>query len=432
MRNHRKRLCLDIAPLLVEPSSSEPIPISIVTPTQPLAPHRVQKDFENTSPTIHFQDKKNRPTTLFDNQYTLRSIAPITPGAHARVEEETLISPGGNSSIQLVGKHGTTPVKKEIKMFQLITSNVESGKKALLQPVFSEVYPYKHSLHLPLMPGGNLKKQQEYLYNKLQDPNQQAIVLAWFYKQIISLLETLNHLHTATFTIEMYQYKGVVHGDIKPDNILINSEGDLILADLGCAYPLSEPAKQFGSLRYSAPEIFANEYFTKKAIKGIEKSDVWSLGITLYYLINEKLPYFYEIESKKTFFKKNIPDYFFSQKNTNLFFQSDLDGHFYRKNWGERYASSTIAKQANEAMTRLNSITLSKLFTLNTLYDLCLVMLLPIEQRPSAAQLLGKIVKFSLPYCSSYTYNKFITDLLAQSSFNQSSKDSASPSIPLL
>src|SRR5690348_1746435 len=113
-----KKKKLNLTPLKIYNaplSNKRPIKTPPPSPTKPLSPRRVQKDFKNTNPSIRFMDKKDRPTTLFDNQYTLRSVAAITPGAHAHVEHEKLISPTGTSSMPLVVKQGTTPVDTEIK-----------------------------------------------------------------------------------------------------------------------------------------------------------------------------------------------------------------------------------------------------------------------------------------------------------------------------
>jgi serine/threonine protein kinase len=112
-------------------------------------------------------------------------------------------------------------------------------------------------------------------------------------KQLFLLLEALYHLHTETFIFENQRFKGIVHADIKLSNILIDELGNLVLADFDCAYLASEPAHQFGSLRYVAPELFANMDFTKIPILNVDKSDIWSLGMTLYRLLNNKFPIFF-------------------------------------------------------------------------------------------------------------------------------------------
>lgn len=421
MRDKKKlRLKLDIAKIELPKSTTQ----SVISPSKELELCRVKKDFETPVSSIRFTNK-----TTLSNHYVLIPQEPITPGAHASVQQEQLVSPGGSSSMNLVRKYGSTPVLSEIEIYQLIFSNKESSKKSILQPIFNTALnSFEYDLHLPFMPGGNLKKQQNFIWNSLNSLKKEDIVLAWFHKQIISLLETLEHLHSAEFTDGTHKYKGVVHGDIKLDNILITDKGDLVFADLDCAYPITEPAKKFGSLPYIAPELFANENFQEKPIKDIEKSDIWSLGISLYYLIKNKAPSFEksnpanDISISRFFSKKNHYDYP-TKNNKHAFYQEGLEADLFRKNWGKHYSDYPLAKEAKNAMAQLNRhtgfLTSQRPFTLTQLYNLTLSMLLPISKRPSATQILNKIKKMSSPKPLNIFYDMFIADLLTQRSFNQ-------------
>lgn len=79
---------------------------------------------------------------------------------------------------------------------------------------------------------------------------------------------------------------GVVHRDLKPDNIMLHSEGHIVVLDFGLCYfidegeRLTDTMEQVGSRFYLAPELESG-----RANNVTTLTDVYSLGKTLYYMI---------------------------------------------------------------------------------------------------------------------------------------------------
>lgn len=79
----------------------------------------------------------------------------------------------------------------------------------------------------------------------------------------------------------------IVHGDLKPSNILLMCPGVVKLADFGLSKRLDVSdslSKPIGTLHYMAPEIFTNE-------KWSTPSDIWSLGCVMYFMAKKVKPF---------------------------------------------------------------------------------------------------------------------------------------------
>lgn len=126
-------------------------------------------------------------------------------------------------------------------------------------------------LVLPLLEGCSLAEQLD--RNRTLD----LPLLFWIARQAAEAIVAL-------------EAAGWMHGDIKPSNLMVAPTGHVTLIDLGFATPASLPARVvdrpvLGTLNYMAPELLYS------SAGGNVRSDVYSLGVTLFELLTGRLPF---------------------------------------------------------------------------------------------------------------------------------------------
>lgn len=89
------------------------------------------------------------------------------------------------------------------------------------------------------------------------------------------LAGTLDHLHR--------HRPPVVHGDVKPENLILADDGRLVLVDFGAAMRVGDDGERLGTPGFSAPEVLAGEALSPAA-------DVYSLAALVVYLLTGTVP----------------------------------------------------------------------------------------------------------------------------------------------
>ncbi|MBI3723892.1 protein kinase [bacterium] len=109
--------------------------------------------------------------------------------------------------------------------------------------------------------------------------------------------------------LEHARTRQIIHRDVKPENILVQEDGVAKLTDFGLAKSvlsagrsgLTRPGEGMGTLPYMPPEQIDN------ALEADHRSDVYSLGATLYHMLTGKKPFY--AKSNIDFFMKIMNDH---------------------------------------------------------------------------------------------------------------------------
>lgn len=101
--------------------------------------------------------------------------------------------------------------------------------------------------------------------------------------------------------LQAFHRMEMLHQDLRPENIMIDSEGTVKIIDFGAVHvaglaenaPPGAASDILGTVQYTAPEYFLGE-------AGTPRSDLFSLGVITYQMLTGRLPYGTQVASLRT------------------------------------------------------------------------------------------------------------------------------------
>ncbi len=218
----------------------------------------------------------------------------IGEGGMANVYEGIHITLGTKAAIKILN-----PILAKNEQFRQRFQNEAAFMASLDHPNITKVFDFEDD-------GTNFAIVMELLEGK--DLNEWVKVKGKYtfeaFKPIfIQILQSFQYAHN----------KGILHRDIKPSNIFIDNNGKVKILDFGIAKlfgtgnEMTQTGTQMGTPAYMSPEQV-------RADKSIDhRSDIYSLGVTLYFALAGRSPYDTEKESQFDIFNKivfdNLPEF---------------------------------------------------------------------------------------------------------------------------
>jgi tRNA A-37 threonylcarbamoyl transferase component Bud32 len=187
----------------------------------------------------------------------------------------------GSSSIVYLGKHvflEKTVAVKVLPLSKSVNTSLYSQEAKMLARVqhpniaslldFGIEKGYAYFV-MDYIPRGNLRKQ----YPRGTRPE---------------LAQVVNHVNQIASALEYLHKHEIIHRDVKPENLLLDNSGNVLLCDFGIAMALSDETTHPSNQIVGTPYYMAPEQFQGKAVKA---SDQYSLAILVWEWLTGCIPF---------------------------------------------------------------------------------------------------------------------------------------------
>ncbi|GAP71190.1 serine/threonine protein kinase [Candidatus Symbiothrix dinenymphae] len=209
--------------------------------------------------------------TIFADRYRLMRLLGRGGFSEVWLVEDTKLD-GAQAALKIyapgtgLDTDGTALFRQEFKL----VSNLNHTN--LLRPSHFDEYDNRPYLLMPFCEQGSAKK---FVGNITEEQ-------AWSFLHYVAA--GLEYLHS--------QEPPIIHQDIKPDNILLNSKGVFLITDFGISTKARSTLRRSvsdnagaGTLAYMGPERFGKDPLPIKA------GDIWALGASMFELLTGDVPF---------------------------------------------------------------------------------------------------------------------------------------------
>jgi serine/threonine protein kinase len=207
---------------------------------------------------------------------------------------EKLIGQGGMGAVYLARQ--ARPARNVA--VKVLLPNVRMGSKeyqAFLIRFRREADVIARLEHINIMPIYEYGEQEGFAYLVMPYLTGGSLRDLLAHRGSLSFFETATYLDQASSALAYAHAHGVIHRDIKPNNLLIHNDGRLVLADFGIARIMQETGKTVDST-LTSPSIFMGtpNYMAPEMAQGgsiDNRVDIYELGIVLFHMLSGRVPF---------------------------------------------------------------------------------------------------------------------------------------------
>ncbi|KAN0011962.1 hypothetical protein ACTFIU_000181 [Dictyostelium citrinum] len=285
---------MPIPTIVAQPQQQQIQPIKLVSQNQQIPTTQQTSQFlnitGNRSPSSSLGSRhRSKP------KETLRALKKRHKDGHKMVNEYVFVRKLGKGTFGKVklAYHHDTHHLYAIKIFNKIRLKKQTmgiGRTNAFDDVLKEIAIMKKMNHI------NVVK----LYEVINDPQEEYIYIVMEYIEGGSIMSTneasedlaRKYFRDIVFGLEYLHEQKVIHKDLKPENLLVNSDGVVKITDFGVSHIFDDDdfvRCSRGSPAFLAPELCRNDVDSQPISgKGV---DVWALGVSLYCLIFARTPF---------------------------------------------------------------------------------------------------------------------------------------------
>ena len=234
-----------------------------------------------------------------DPEPTAKGPAPSTGDTFGQYMIEEHIATGGMADVYKARMMGMEGFQKTVAIKRIISSLTDSDE--FVRMFIDEAKlaaQLSHNNIIQIFDLGKVDRSHYIAMEFIEGRDLRSILSECSERDVIMPISLALYITTLLASALDYAHKkrdfedrdlGLVHRDMSPQNVLISFEGDVKLCDFGIAKAVSKATQTRsgalkGKLQYMSPE-------QARGAAVDARTDIWSLGVTLYEMLAERRPF---------------------------------------------------------------------------------------------------------------------------------------------